>query len=88
MQGSSKKKFYSTSEVSKMLGISRVAVFNKIKNGEIKAEKVGRNYVIPAENLSFILGRALTKEEEELIDKAVDKVIKEYGTTLKLLGQE
>jgi putative resolvase len=88
MEDKKEKKFYSTSEVAQMLNISRVAVFNKIKKGEIKAEKVGRNYVIPVESLPFTLGRKLTKEEKEEIDKVVDRVIKEYGTTLKLLGQE
>ena len=37
------KEYLSTSEVAKILGISRIAVFKKIKSGEIKAEKKGRN---------------------------------------------
>src|SRR3989338_2240547 len=40
------KKLLSTIEVAKILGISRVAVFKKIKSGSIKAQKVGRNFVI------------------------------------------
>lgn len=40
------KSFYTTVELAKLLGISRVAVFNRIKSGEIKAEKMGRNFVI------------------------------------------
>ncbi|MBU0578287.1 helix-turn-helix domain-containing protein [Patescibacteria group bacterium] len=38
--------FISTAEAAKILGISRVSVFNKIKSGDIKAVKVGRNYII------------------------------------------
>lgn len=38
--------FYTTAELAKILGISRVSVFNKIKNGDIKAQKMGRNFVI------------------------------------------
>ena len=45
-----------TSEVAKVLKISRIAVFKKIKSGEIKAEKIGRNYVIPKEEVLKALG--------------------------------
>ena len=37
------KKYLSTTEVAKLLEVSRVTVFNRIKSGEIKAEKIGRN---------------------------------------------
>ena len=40
------KDFYTTAELATLLGISRVAVFKKIKSGSIKAQKVGRNFVI------------------------------------------
>ena len=40
------KDFYTTKELAGILGISRVAVFKKIKNGTIKAQKIGRNFVI------------------------------------------
>lgn len=40
------KDFYTTAELARILGISRVAVFKRIKNGSIKAQKLGRNFVI------------------------------------------
>src|SRR4030042_4451665 len=40
------KEFFTTSELAKKLGISRIAVFKKIKNSVIKAQKIGRNFVI------------------------------------------
>jgi excisionase family DNA binding protein len=40
------KEFYTTKELAELLGISRVAVFNKIKKGDIKAQKMGRNFII------------------------------------------
>lgn len=43
--------FYTTAELAKILGISRIAVFNKIKNGDIKAQKMGRNFVIFKEDV-------------------------------------
>jgi len=48
------KKFYTTTELAKIIGISRVAVFNKIKKGEIKAQKMGRNFVIFIKDLGDI----------------------------------
>jgi len=40
------KEFYTTKELAELLGVSRIAVFNRIKKGGIKARKMGRNFVI------------------------------------------
>jgi len=82
------RQFLSTVEVAKILGISRIAVFKRIKAGEIKARKSGRNFVIARKDLPVILGRALTEERKKLIEAAVRKTVKEYGEALKLLGAE
>ncbi len=81
------KEFLTTTELAELLGISRIAVFKKIKSGAIKAEKVGRNYVIRKKDLGFILGQILSKKDKSEIEKAVKKVVKEYGETLRLLGK-
>jgi len=44
-------KYLSTAELAKLLKVSRVAIFKKIKSGKIKGFKVGHNYVIPVEEL-------------------------------------
>ena len=44
-----KEKYLTIPQVAKLLGISRIAVYKKVKNGQIKAEKIGRNYAIPRE---------------------------------------
>lgn len=75
----------STSEVAKLLGVSRVAVFQKIKSGEIPAQKVGRNYVIKREDLLLPGEKRVTDQQKAFIDQSVDRVIDEYGETLKLL---
>lgn len=84
--------FVSVAELAKMLGISRIAVFNKIKKGQIPAEKIGRSYAISMEHVNEIISGyspgILTEEKKEDIKKAVEKVVKEYGETLKLLGRE
>ena len=78
-------KLISSTELAKILGISRVAVFKKIKAGQIKAVKVGRNYIINKEELGGILNDDLTRGDKEMIDEVVKRVVKEYGETLELL---
>jgi excisionase family DNA binding protein len=78
--------FISTTQLAKILGISHVAVYKKIKAGKIKAIKVGRNYLIAKKDLGGILNDKLTQKDKKTISKAVKKTIKEYGETLKLLG--
>ncbi len=80
------KKFLSTTELAKILSISRIAVYNRIKKGEIKAVRVGRNFVIDKKELGKILETELTEKQRIEIKKAVEKIVKEYGETLKLLG--
>lgn len=86
------KKAISVPELAKILGISRVAVFNKIKKGQIPAHKIGRIYAISMEDVSDLVdggkSNILTQEKKEEIKEAVAKVVNEYGETLKLLGKE
>lgn len=56
-----KKEFYSIPELAKLIGISRIAVFKKVKKGQIKASKIGKNYVIPA-NVALAFGEEETTE--------------------------
>lgn len=76
------------SEAAKILGISRVAVFKRIKKGRLKATKVGRNYVISAKDLSSALKRTISYSEKQKVERAVKKVVDEYGDVLKKLGAE
>ncbi len=80
------KDFFSTTELAKILGISRIAVFKRIKKGKIKATKVGRSFVIAKEDLGDILSIGISKTDKEKINRAVKKTVKEYGETLKMLG--
>lgn len=40
------KDFYTTPELAKLLGISRISVFKRVRNGSIKGQKVGRDFII------------------------------------------
>lgn len=82
-----KKEFITIKELAQILGISRIAVFKKVKKGEIKAIRIGRTYAIPTKNLP-ILNTSVSSEKKKQIDSAVAKTVREYGETLKLLGKE
>lgn len=82
------QKYLTISELAKMLGISRQAVLKKIKNNQIKADKIGKFYVIPKDSWSDLIHGDLSDKLKDDINKGVSKVIKEYGETLKLLGKE
>ncbi len=81
-------KYISIMELAKILGLSRITVYNRVKKGEIKAIKIGRSYAIPRRYVDSILGKTLGEDEKHQIDKAVKKTVKEYGKVLKLLGKE
>jgi len=81
-------KYLTASQLANILGISRIAVHKKIKNGEIKAKKIGNMYVIPKSYVSEIFGHALSPHWKKIIKKAVHKVVKEYGDVLIKLGNE
>jgi excisionase family DNA binding protein len=82
------KELISTAELAKILGISRIAVFKRIKRGQIKAIRVGRNFVITRDSLPEVLGQVLSKKTKIEIETAVKKTVREYGQTLRLLGNE
>ena len=83
-----KAEYLSLAEVGKILGVSRIAIYKKVRKGEIKAIRIGRAFAVPRGYIAQILGKALSKEAKAQIDKAVKKAVKEYGETLKLLGRE
>jgi len=82
------KSLYSTAEVAKILRLSRIEVFRKIKAGKIDAEKIGRNYVISHNSLAEALGRVIGKHKRFEIDKTISRAMGEYGEALKKLAKE
>ena len=83
-----KSEFITIPQLAKILGISRIAAYRKVKKGQIKAVRIGRNFAIPQKQIASILGKTLRSEDKKQIDDAVKKTVKEYGQTLKLLGSE
>lgn len=83
-----KKEYISIPELAKILGLSRIAVFKRVKKGEIKAIRIGRNYAIPRRYFESLLGKSLNANDKKEIEAAVKKTVSEYGQTLKLLGKD
>ncbi|MFH0853675.1 MAG: excisionase family DNA-binding protein [bacterium] len=80
------KQFISTTEAAKILGVSRIAVFDRIKKGKIPAKKVGRNFIIEKNQIVKGNNTKIADKEKEVINKAVERTLKDYGETLKQLA--
>lgn len=81
------EKFIPTTELAKILGVSRVTIFNRIKKGSIKARKIGRNFVIDRDEVPELKSEKLKESDKKKIQNAVKKTVSKYGETLRLLGK-
>lgn len=75
---------YSVAEYAKRLGISRIAVFQKIKKGQINAVKCGRNYLIQAGLTAVDIKKPAGKKRKKLLKKvrqfiSIPELAKELG---------
>lgn len=82
------KDYITIPKLAEILGISRIAVYKRVKSGEIPAIKVGRTYVITDRTVDKILGKKLTAKDKGQIDQAVKRAVREYGEVLRKLGRE
>ncbi len=82
-----KPEVITTSELAGMLGVTRQTVFNWIKNGHLKANKVGNSYAIPRASIPELATRTASAKKR-IIETAVDNTISQYGEVLKRLGSE
>ncbi|MDA8131945.1 MAG: excisionase family DNA-binding protein [Elusimicrobia bacterium] len=46
------REYYSIPEAAALLGVSRIAVFKRVKAGSMPAIRVGRNWAVPASALA------------------------------------
>ncbi len=83
------KNYFSTSEIANILNVTRVTVFRWIKDGIITADKIGRNYAISHKELmKHVETRPINEEDKIEVKHLVEKVIKDYGETIRMLGRE
>lgn len=83
-----KQKYITIPELAKLMGLSRIEVYRKVKKGQIPAIKIGRNYAISDRDINHILGKEMSDKEKKRVDAAVRKTVREYGEVLKKLGKE
>ena len=83
-----KKKYLTIPQLAKLMGITREAVYKKVKKGQIPATKVGRIYIISEPDVQQVLNRRMSETDKSRIKKAVTKTIQEYGEVLKWLSKE
>jgi len=85
-------KYISIPQLALILGITRIAVYRKVKGGKIKAIRIGRNFAIPREEVNRIVGKIkgkpLNEEGKKQIDIVIAKTMAEYGEVIKRLGKE
>jgi excisionase family DNA binding protein len=81
-------KYLTIPQAAGILGISRTAVYKKVKKGRIRAVRIGRNFAIPKKVIINALGRDLTGPAKKQIAAAVRKTVREYADVLRLLGGE
>ena len=82
------KEFYSTTEVARILNISRISVFRQIKLGKIKADKIGKNFIISHNSLLEALGKRVGNTKKEEIERAIDMAMRDYEGTFRRLSKE
>lgn len=84
---SKKTLVYKTREVAEMTGKSVAAITNEIRKGNMKATKVGKEYLIPQIELDRFLGIETTPQDmdRELYIKDLENKIRVYEFKIKSL---
>lgn len=82
------EKYITIPKLAELLGVSRIAIYKRVKKGQIPAKKVGRTYAITDQTIVRILGKKVTERGKRQIDAAIHKAVREYSEVLKRLGKE
>lgn len=80
------RRLISIPDLARLLGVSRITIYNRVRRGEIEAEKVGRTYVVTDETVNSLLSKQPTAKEKKQMDAAVKRTVQEYGGVLKRLA--
>ncbi len=81
--------FFTTTQAAELLSVSRITIFRWIKNGSLKAAKIGRNYVLPKDEIyKRLYNLSLSTIQKSDINTLINKTIKDYGETIRMLGRE
>ena len=81
-----KEKYITIPRLAKLVGVSRISIYKKVKKGEIPAIRIGRNYAITDQTIAQVLGEELSEEGEKKVAAAVNKTVEQYGEVLRELS--
>jgi len=70
-------------QLAQRLGVSRITIHNRVVQGRIKADRVGRNHIVSAHTVGKLVG-----DRNARIAAGVRKVVSQYGSVLERLGKE
>lgn len=87
MENIDKKGFFTTAEVAEMYKISRIAIFKRIKKGTLKAEKVGRNYIIKKEDIKDILDKLHEENILASVDGSENKSLSQISLNIREISE-
>lgn len=83
-----KQKYITIPQLAKLLGLSRIEVYRRVRKGQIPAIRIGRNYAISDRDIAQILGEKMSSKAKTEVKTACKKVVREYGEVLKKLSRE
>jgi len=86
------REYITIPQLAKLLGISRIAVYKKVKKGHIQATRIGRNYAIATDyirkNITDIKTALLEEEDLSSVERIMLQAMHEYGSVFKGLGKD
>jgi len=59
-----KTEYITIPQLARILGVSRIAVYKRVKNGRIKAVKIGRTFAVPQKQLMAIWEKPCERGQE------------------------
>lgn len=80
--------YLSIPQVAEILGISRIAVYNKVIKGDIQAIKIGNRYGIINSRIAELTGEITSPQKRKKIKLAMKKFVEEYHDLIIKLGDE
>ena len=87
----SQKQYLTVPELARILGISRIAVYKKVKKGHIHAIRIGRNFAISTDYIKKNIAdiEQTLRAEDELLEtkELMQKAFKDYGEVFRRLGK-
>ena len=83
-----KERYITIPKLARRFGISRIAIYKRVKKGQVAAIKIGKTYAITDQTIADIPGKNVTERGKRRIDAAVHGTVREYAEVFKRMGKE